>query len=136
MLCSLQNRSPLIALLFSFNSVHGGGWAGYDQYRHDFGKLIWKMALPKWNFDNATYDRPEDVILEISEEHYSNVSYIQVAPREVYIDFLQCPESQKDGKMIIKGSINIPHGRAIACRNAEPTSRTGARKRRHRNLQA
>jgi pimeloyl-ACP methyl ester carboxylesterase len=33
------------------------GRAGYDQYRHDFSKLIWKLASPKWNFDDATFDR-------------------------------------------------------------------------------
>jgi pimeloyl-ACP methyl ester carboxylesterase len=33
------------------------GRAGYDQYRHDFAKLIWKLASPKWNFDDATFDR-------------------------------------------------------------------------------
>ena len=33
------------------------GRAGYDKYRHDFAKLIWKIASPKWNFDDATFDR-------------------------------------------------------------------------------
>jgi pimeloyl-ACP methyl ester carboxylesterase len=33
------------------------GRAGYDKYRHDFSKLIWQIASPKWNFDNATFDR-------------------------------------------------------------------------------
>lgn len=33
------------------------GKAGYDQYRHDFAKLIWQIASPKWNFDDATFDR-------------------------------------------------------------------------------
>jgi pimeloyl-ACP methyl ester carboxylesterase len=33
------------------------GELGYAKYRHDFGKLIWKIASPKWNFDAATYDR-------------------------------------------------------------------------------
>jgi pimeloyl-ACP methyl ester carboxylesterase len=33
------------------------GRAGYDKYRHDFSKLIWQLASPKWNFDDATYDR-------------------------------------------------------------------------------
>lgn len=33
------------------------GRAGYDEYRHDFAKLIWKTASPKWNFDDATFDR-------------------------------------------------------------------------------
>jgi pimeloyl-ACP methyl ester carboxylesterase len=33
------------------------GRAGYDHYRHDFAKLIWQLASPKWNFDDATFDR-------------------------------------------------------------------------------
>ena len=33
------------------------GRAGYDKYRHDFSKLIWQIASPKWNFDDATFER-------------------------------------------------------------------------------
>ena len=33
------------------------GRAGYDKYRHDFNKLIWQVASPNWNFDDATFDR-------------------------------------------------------------------------------
>ena len=33
------------------------GRAGYEMYRHDFAKLIWQLASPKWNFDDATFDR-------------------------------------------------------------------------------
>ena len=33
------------------------GRAGYDKYRHDFAKLIWRTASPKWNFDDATFER-------------------------------------------------------------------------------
>ena len=33
------------------------GRLGYDKYRHDFAKLIWQLASPKWNFDDATFDR-------------------------------------------------------------------------------
>jgi pimeloyl-ACP methyl ester carboxylesterase len=33
------------------------GREGYNQYRHDFAKLIWQTASPKWNFDDATFDR-------------------------------------------------------------------------------
>jgi pimeloyl-ACP methyl ester carboxylesterase len=33
------------------------GRAGYDKYRHDFAKLIWQLASPKWNFNDATFDR-------------------------------------------------------------------------------
>ena len=33
------------------------GLKGYDKYRNDFAKLIWQLASPKWNFDDATFDR-------------------------------------------------------------------------------
>jgi len=33
------------------------GKIGYEKYRHDFAKLIWQLASPKWNFDDATFDR-------------------------------------------------------------------------------
>ncbi len=33
------------------------GREGYDKYRHDFAKLIWQLASPKWNFDDATFAR-------------------------------------------------------------------------------
>jgi pimeloyl-ACP methyl ester carboxylesterase len=33
------------------------GQAGYDTYRHEFAKLIWRTASPKWDFDEATFDR-------------------------------------------------------------------------------
>ena len=33
------------------------GALGYAKYRHAFGKLIWQIASPKWEFDEATFDR-------------------------------------------------------------------------------
>ena len=33
------------------------GRAGYDKYRRDFAKLIWRLASPKWNFADATFER-------------------------------------------------------------------------------
>jgi pimeloyl-ACP methyl ester carboxylesterase len=33
------------------------GRLGYSQNRHAFNKLIWKLASPKWAFDDATFDR-------------------------------------------------------------------------------
>ena len=33
------------------------GRVGYEKYRHDFAKLIWQLASPKWAFDDATFDR-------------------------------------------------------------------------------
>jgi len=48
------------------------GRAGYDKYRHDFAKLIWRLASPKWDFDDAIFarsaaslDNPDQVAIVI-----------------------------------------------------------------------
>ena len=33
------------------------GRTGYSENRNDFNRLIWKMASPKWDFDDATFHR-------------------------------------------------------------------------------
>nr|WP_254515103.1 alpha/beta hydrolase [Novosphingobium sp. G106] len=33
------------------------GRTGYTKYRREFSKLIWRLASPKWAFDDATFDR-------------------------------------------------------------------------------
>lgn len=33
------------------------GRAGYDRFRRDFARLIWRTASPQWDFDDATFDR-------------------------------------------------------------------------------
>jgi pimeloyl-ACP methyl ester carboxylesterase len=33
------------------------GRTGYDKYRREFAKLIWRIASPKWEFDDATFER-------------------------------------------------------------------------------
>jgi pimeloyl-ACP methyl ester carboxylesterase len=33
------------------------GRAGYQKYRREFAKLIWRTASPKWDFDDATFER-------------------------------------------------------------------------------
>jgi len=42
---------------YQFYFATDRGRAGYDKYRHDFSKLIWQLASPKWKFDDATFDR-------------------------------------------------------------------------------
>jgi pimeloyl-ACP methyl ester carboxylesterase len=56
------NQTPLVpkaALVwwYQFYFATDLGRNGYDKYRHDFNKLIWQTASPKWPFDDATYDR-------------------------------------------------------------------------------
>ena len=33
------------------------GRAGYDKYRREFARLIWRTASPEWAFDDASFDR-------------------------------------------------------------------------------
>jgi len=47
------------------------GRLGYDKNRHDFAKLIWKQASPKWNFDDATFER--------SAQAFNNPDHIDIA---------------------------------------------------------
>ena len=42
---------------YQFYFATDRGRQGYDKYRHDFSKLIWQLASPKWNFDDAMFDR-------------------------------------------------------------------------------
>ena len=56
------NRVPLppkaeLQWWYQYYFATDRGRAGYDTYRRDFAKLIWQTASPKWNFDDATFDR-------------------------------------------------------------------------------
>jgi pimeloyl-ACP methyl ester carboxylesterase len=42
---------------YQFYFATDRGLAGYEKYRHDFAKLTWQIASPKWSFDDATFDR-------------------------------------------------------------------------------
>ena len=33
------------------------GKLGYEKNRNEFNKLIWRLASPQWNFDEATFNR-------------------------------------------------------------------------------
>jgi pimeloyl-ACP methyl ester carboxylesterase len=48
------------------------GRAGYDKYRREFARLIWRLASPRWRFDDATFetsaaafDNPDHVAIVI-----------------------------------------------------------------------
>lgn len=56
------NKMPLppkaeLEWWYQFYFATERGRAGYDKYRHDFNRLIWQLASPKWNFDDATFER-------------------------------------------------------------------------------
>lgn len=69
------NRTPLapkaeLAWWYQFYFATERGYAGYEANRHDFNKLIWHTASPKWNFDDATFDR--------SAESFNNPDHVAV----------------------------------------------------------
>jgi pimeloyl-ACP methyl ester carboxylesterase len=56
------NKIPLppkaeLTWWYQFYFATERGRAGYEAYRRDFAKLIWQIASPKWDFDDATFDR-------------------------------------------------------------------------------
>jgi pimeloyl-ACP methyl ester carboxylesterase len=56
------NKAPLLpsaelAWWYQFYFATERGRDGYDKYRREFAKLIWQIASPKWNFDDATFNR-------------------------------------------------------------------------------
>ena len=56
-----SNKMPLppkaeLEWWYQFYFATERGRVGYEKYCHDFNKLIWQLASPKWNFDDATFD--------------------------------------------------------------------------------
>jgi pimeloyl-ACP methyl ester carboxylesterase len=56
------NRRPLppaaeLSWWYQFYFATERGRAGYAQYRKDFARLIWRTASPRWDFDDATFER-------------------------------------------------------------------------------
>lgn len=56
------NKKPLppkaeLLWWYQFHFTTERGRAGYQQNTHEFAKLIWQLASPKWNFSDATFAR-------------------------------------------------------------------------------
>lgn len=56
------NKEPLppkveLQWWYQFYFATERGRAGYDKNREDFAKLIWRIASPRWGFDDATFSR-------------------------------------------------------------------------------
>jgi hypothetical protein len=77
-----------------------------------------KDAVRMINFNELYKYNPADLVPEITVSRYSNVAYIQVTQRDVYIDFLELPGIKKDGKMAVNGT-RIYMSHVAAARLAE-----------------
>ena len=56
------NRAPLppaaeLSWWYQFYFSTERGRDGYERYRNDFAKLIWRTASPEWRFDDETFER-------------------------------------------------------------------------------
>ncbi|HEY9453476.1 MAG TPA: alpha/beta hydrolase [Bradyrhizobium sp.] len=68
------------------------GRLGYEKYRREFSRLIWQLASPKWNFDDATFarsaasfDNPDHVAIVIHNYRWR----LGLAPGEARFDGLE-----------------------------------------------
>jgi pimeloyl-ACP methyl ester carboxylesterase len=70
-----RNKLPLPPKLehgwwYQFYFATERGRAGYEQYRREFANLIWKTVSPKWDFDEATFNR--------SAASFDNPDYVSI----------------------------------------------------------
>jgi pimeloyl-ACP methyl ester carboxylesterase len=80
------------------------GVVGYGQNRHDFNKLMWKIASPTWNFDDATY--------ELSAASFDNPDHVDIVIHNYRWRLSLAPgEPQYDGyeqKLATGPAITVP----------------------------
>lgn len=69
------NRKPLppraeLAWWYQFYFATERGRAGYEANTREFNRLIWQTASPRWQFDDATFDR--------SAASFDNVDHVAI----------------------------------------------------------
>ena len=98
------------------------GRLGYEKYRHDFAKLIWKTASPQWAFDDATYlrsaqafDNPDHAAIVIHNYRWR----LSLAEGEAAYDALE--KKLESGPAITVPSITL-EGDANGAPHPEPAA--------------
>jgi pimeloyl-ACP methyl ester carboxylesterase len=101
------------------------GRVGYDTYRRDFAKLIWRTASPKWNFDDATFDRsaasfdnPDHVAIVIHNYRW----WLGLADGEA--DYAELEERLAQGPVISVPTITL-EGDANGAPHPDPSAYAG-----------
>jgi pimeloyl-ACP methyl ester carboxylesterase len=101
------------------------GRSGYDGYRRDFAKLIWRLASPKWDFSAETFDltatsfdNPDHTAIVIHNYRWR----LGLAEGETVYDALERQLSMapaiKVPTITLEGDANgAPHPEAAAYRN-------------------
>jgi pimeloyl-ACP methyl ester carboxylesterase len=101
------------------------GRVGYDKYRRDFAKLIWRTASPRWNFDDATFDR--------SAASFGNPDHVEIVIHNYRwrlglvageADYGDLEERLADGPVITVPTITL-EGDANGAPHPDPSSYAG-----------
>ncbi len=95
------------------------GRAGYEKYRHEFAKLIWQIASPKWGFDDATFDR--------SAAAFDNPDHVSIA-----VHNYRWRLSLAEGEPKYDGQIYAPDNRGRHRAQPAAGGPTGLCRSRHR----
>ena len=92
-----QNRKPLppkaeLQWWYQYYFATERGEEGYRAFTRDFARLIWQQASPKWQFDDATFDRsaaafenPDHVAISIDNYRWR----LGLAPSEARFDTIE-----------------------------------------------
>ena len=101
------------------------GAIGYERYRRDFSKLIWRIASPRWDFDDATFDltaasfdNPDHVSIVIHNYRWR----LSLAEGEARYDDL---ERRLAGRPVITVPTITLEGDANGAPHADPTTYRG-----------
>ena len=81
------------------------GRAGYDKYRHDFAKLIWQIASPKWKFDDATFEHSAASLGSVWVAR-ARLSQYHLGGKELVACPLLVPPHH--GELLVRGHEQIP----------------------------
>jgi pimeloyl-ACP methyl ester carboxylesterase len=101
------------------------GRVGYDRYRRDFARLIWRTASPRWNFDDATFDR--------SAASFGNPDHVEIVIHNYRwrlglvageADYGDLEERLADGPVITVPAITL-EGDANGAPHPDPSSYAG-----------
>lgn len=98
------------------------GRAGYEKHTRDFNQLIWQLASPKWNFDDATFERsatsfenPDHVAIVIHNYRW-RLSLVEGEPKYDHLE-----KRLAEGPVITVPTITL-EGDANGAPHPEPTS--------------
>ncbi len=102
------NRAPLppkaeLQWWYQYYFVTERGEAGYRKYTHEFARLIWQLASPKWQFSDATFqrsaaalDNPDHVAIAIHNYRWR----LELAPGESAVPTISSRSSHRFRRLV------------------------------------